>query len=206
MRCEIVGSLLHRPSILFLDEPTIGLDVVAKQRIRQHIRELNEQEGTTVFLTSHDAGDVEQLCQRVVMINHGKVVFDDSVAALRQGFLKRKRIELKLLEPMAAVRLPGVTTVRHDDYELVVEIDTSCSPGNIAVTDVRALPGQSAFPAHLQVPVNGYVDAQPLELAHREDIQRHRVFAEAELVQFGGIMQKSALAAFVLGDLGIDNV
>src|SRR6202165_4355647 len=60
MRCEIVGSLLHRPAIIFLDEPTIGLDVVAKQRIRQHIRALNEQEGTTVFLTSHDAGDVEQ--------------------------------------------------------------------------------------------------------------------------------------------------
>jgi ABC-2 type transport system ATP-binding protein len=99
MRCEIVGSLLHRPAILFLDEPTIGLDVVAKQRIRQHIRELNDTDGTTVFLTSHDAGDVEHLCRRVIMINHGTVVFDDSVTALKQQYLARKRIELKLLEP-----------------------------------------------------------------------------------------------------------
>src|SRR5207248_8204055 len=98
-----------------------------------HIRELNEHEGTTVFLTSHDAGDVEQLCRRVIIINHGKVVFDDSVAALRQGFLKRNRVELKLLEPVAAVRLPGVTTVRHDEYELVVEIDTSVQPIESAV-------------------------------------------------------------------------
>lgn len=84
MRCEIVGSLLHRPSIVFLDEPTIGLDVIAKQHIRRHIRELNEREGTTVFLTSHDAGDVEQLCRRVIVINHGTVVFDDSLSAMRQ--------------------------------------------------------------------------------------------------------------------------
>ena len=133
MRCEIVGSLLHRPSILFLDEPTIGLDVVAKQHIRQHIRELNEREGTTVFLTSHDAGDVEQLCRRVIVINHGKVVLDDSVSALRQRFLRRKLISLKLLSPLAPVDLPGVSVVRHDDYELVVEVDTSAHPIELAV-------------------------------------------------------------------------
>ena len=133
MRCEIVGSLLHNPSILFLDEPTIGLDVVAKQRIRQHIRELNETEGTTIFLTSHDAGDVEQLCRRVIIINHGTVVFDDSVSALKQQFLKRKRISLKLVEPVPDVLLEGVTTVRHDDFELVVEVDTAVTPIESAV-------------------------------------------------------------------------
>jgi ABC-2 type transport system ATP-binding protein len=133
MRCEIVGSLLHHPSILFLDEPTIGLDVIAKQRIRQYIRELNEREGTTVFLTSHDAGDVEQLCRRVIIINHGTVVFDDSVTALKQRFLKRKRISLKLVAPMDEVRLAGVSVVRHDDFELVVEVDTSVQPIEAAV-------------------------------------------------------------------------
>jgi len=133
MRCEIVGSLLHRPSIVFLDEPTIGLDVVAKQHIRQHIRELNEREGTTVFLTSHDAGDVEQLCRRVVVINHGTVVFDDSVSALRQQYLRSKRIELKLLGPVAPIELPGVTVVRHDEYDLVVEVDTGRQPIEAAV-------------------------------------------------------------------------
>jgi ABC-2 type transport system ATP-binding protein len=133
MRCEIVGSLLHRPAILFLDEPTIGLDVVAKQHIRQHIRELNEREGTTVFLTSHDAGDVEHLCRRVIMINHGTVVFDDSVAALKQQFLRSKRIELKLLEPALSFSLLGVTVIRQDDYELVVDVDTSVQPIETAV-------------------------------------------------------------------------
>jgi ABC-2 type transport system ATP-binding protein len=134
MRCEIVGSLLHRPSLVFLDEPTIGLDVVAKQHIRQHIRELNEREGTTVFLTSHDAGDVEQLCRRVVVINHGKVVFDDSLAAMRQQFLRNmKRISLKLLSPLPSIELPGARVVRQDDYEVAVEIDTSRLPIETAV-------------------------------------------------------------------------
>jgi ABC-2 type transport system ATP-binding protein len=138
MRCEIVGSLLHRPSILFLDEPTIGLDVVAKQRIRQHIRELNETEGTTVFLTSHDAGDVEQLCRRVIMINHGTVVFDDSVTALRQQFLARKRIELKLLERADFVPPAGVDVIRHDDFELIVEVDTREQPIEAFVSRLMA--------------------------------------------------------------------
>jgi viologen exporter family transport system ATP-binding protein len=133
MRCEIAGSLLHRPSIVFLDEPTIGLDVVAKQHIRQHIRMLNEREGTTVFLTSHDAGDVEQLCRRVVVINHGTVVFDDSVSALRQQYLRSKRIELKLLEPIAPITLPGISVVRQDEYDLVVEVDTAQQPIEAAV-------------------------------------------------------------------------
>jgi ABC-2 type transport system ATP-binding protein len=119
MRCEIVGSLLHRPSIVFLDEPTIGLDVVAKQRIRDHIRDLNSSEGTTVFLTSHDAGDVEQLCRRVIIINHGSVVFDDSVTALKQRFLRNKRIELKL---------------DHPPYELFVDVDTTVEPIEAAVS------------------------------------------------------------------------
>jgi ABC-2 type transport system ATP-binding protein len=119
MRCEIVGSLLHRPAIVFLDEPTIGLDVVAKQRIRDHIRELNSVEGTTVFLTSHDAGDVEQLCRRVIIINHGAVVFDDSVAGLKQRFLRTKRIELKL---------------DHPPYELFVDVDTTVEPIEDAVS------------------------------------------------------------------------
>jgi ABC-2 type transport system ATP-binding protein len=135
MRCEIVGSLLHRPSLVFLDEPTIGLDVVAKQHIRQHIRELNEREGTTVFLTSHDAGDVEQLCRRVVVINHGRVVFDDTLSAMRQSFLRNmKRISLKLLSPLPPIALAGARVVRQDEYEVAVEIDTAQLPIEAAVS------------------------------------------------------------------------
>src|SRR5207253_11411913 len=104
---------------------------------RQHIRELNESEGTTVFLTSHDAGDVEQLCRRVIMINHGAVVFDDSVTALKQQFLMRKRIELKLFEP-AEFELANVDVIRHDDFELVVDVDTRKHPIEAIVAQLMA--------------------------------------------------------------------
>lgn len=96
MRCEIALSFLHRPKILFLDEPTIGLDVVVKQTVRQLIHELNEQEGVTVFLTSHDPTDVEALCQRVIVIHDGRFLFDGPTAELVKQFLHYKEIRLQL--------------------------------------------------------------------------------------------------------------
>jgi ABC-2 type transport system ATP-binding protein len=101
MRCEVVASLLHRPSLLLLDEPTIGLDVIAKGILREHIREANEREGTTIFITSHDAGDVEMLAERVVVIAEGGMIFDGPVAELRRRFLTTKRLEAKLIEPIS---------------------------------------------------------------------------------------------------------
>lgn len=100
MRCEVVASLLHAPSILLLDEPTIGLDVVAKGMLREHIREANREEGTTIFITSHDAGDVETLAERVVVIAEGEVIFDGAVGDLRRRYLTTKRLEAKLAEPL----------------------------------------------------------------------------------------------------------
>jgi ABC-2 type transport system ATP-binding protein len=86
MRCEIAATLLHRPKIVFLDEPTIGLDVVVKHKIRDLIKEMNQEEGTTLFITSHDAGDIEQLCKRAIVINHGKIILDDTVSNLKRQF------------------------------------------------------------------------------------------------------------------------
>jgi ABC-2 type transport system ATP-binding protein len=83
MRAEVAASLLHKPRLLFLDEPTIGLDIHARQKLRDLIRHWNREEGLTVFLTSHDTGDIESVAQRVVIINHGRVVLDDSVDNLR---------------------------------------------------------------------------------------------------------------------------
>ncbi|MBI2762006.1 MAG: ATP-binding cassette domain-containing protein [Chloroflexi bacterium] len=123
MRCEVAASLLHRPRVLFLDEPTIGLDVVAKQTIRDLIRRLNEEEGTTVLLTSHDAGDVEHLCRRAIVINHGALMFDDSVATLRREFLGTKVIDLVLAERAGPVQYPGVRCVSHEDYRVRLEVD-----------------------------------------------------------------------------------
>jgi ABC-2 type transport system ATP-binding protein len=99
MRCELAAALLHRPEIIFLDEPTIGLDVIAKQRIRDLIGQLNTEEGTTVFLTSHDAGDVEQVCRRAIVINHGEIILDAPVAKMKREYLKVKTIDLLLDEP-----------------------------------------------------------------------------------------------------------
>src|SRR6266496_289832 len=99
MRCELAAALLHRPSVIFLDEPTIGLDVIAKQRIRDLIGQLNVEEGVTVFLTSHDAGDVEQVCRRAIVINHGEIILDTPVAKMKRDYLKAKTVNLLLEEP-----------------------------------------------------------------------------------------------------------
>lgn len=110
MRCELAAALLHKPSVVFLDEPTIGLDVIAKQRIRELIAQLNTEENVTVFLTSHDAGDIEQVCRRAIVINHGEIILDTSVAKLKRDFLKAKTVDLLLEEPVTALVKTNVTT------------------------------------------------------------------------------------------------
>lgn len=102
MRCELAAALLHGPEVLFLDEPTIGLDVIAKQRMRDLIGRLNQEEGTTVFLTSHDAGDVEQVCRRAIVINHGQIILDAPVAKLKREYLRSKTVDLLLEENVEA--------------------------------------------------------------------------------------------------------
>jgi ABC-2 type transport system ATP-binding protein len=128
MRCEIVAALLHRPEVVFLDEPTIGLDVVAKQQIRSMIRALNQDEGVTVLLTSHDAGDIEQVCRRVIVINHGTLVFDDAVAELRRSYLRRKVIDLKLVGQPEPFEMDGVTVLDSAPHRLLLEVDLDRSP------------------------------------------------------------------------------
>lgn len=83
IRCEIAASLLHRPKVLFLDEPTIGLDPVVKENIRSLIKQMNRDFHTTIFLTSHDIGDIEKLCNRVIIVNAGQIVLDDSMEHLK---------------------------------------------------------------------------------------------------------------------------
>lgn len=94
MRAEVAVSLIHRPDIIFLDEPTIGLDVVAKKSLRDLLVSINEEEGTTIFLTSHDVGDIESLCNRTIVINHGILVKDLPTQELARVFVREKNIDI----------------------------------------------------------------------------------------------------------------
>lgn len=95
MKCELVAALLHAPEVVFLDEPTLGLDVVSQQAIREFLKQLHDEEGTTILLTSHYMQDVQALCDRVIVINHGEKIFDDSLDALGKTFGDRRRIILR---------------------------------------------------------------------------------------------------------------
>ena len=128
MRCEMVASLLHRPRVLFLDEPTIGLDVVVKQRIRDLILALNREEGVTIFLTSHDAGDIEVLCRRAMVINHGEVIYDGRVATLKRDYIHTKTVSLKLGQPWQGFDVPGVQLLKQKGYGVKLRVDTAAVP------------------------------------------------------------------------------
>ncbi len=139
MKCEIAASLLHSPRVIFLDEPTIGLDVVAKQQIRDTIRYLNETEETTIFLTSHDAGDIESLCKRVIIINHGRIIYDDRTSTLKRQYLRRKVIDVRfgeaLTEPFS---LPQVNTLKQGTYGIKLEFDGGKVPVEQVIQQVIA--------------------------------------------------------------------
>jgi len=117
MRCEVAASLLHRPKLILLDEPSIGLDVVAKQHIRDAIREMARLENVGVLLTSHDAGDLEALCRRVIIINHGQIVYEDKVSNLKRKFLTSKLVEVRYAEEVPpGFSLDGVEILKVGHY------------------------------------------------------------------------------------------
>jgi ABC-2 type transport system ATP-binding protein len=123
MRCEIVASLLHDPDLVFLDEPTIGLDVTAKAAIRDVLREQSRREGKTLLFTSHDTGDMENVCDRVIIIHHGRVLVDQSLLLLRQAHLRRKLLSLHTTEADVAIDLPGVVVVARQPHRIELQVD-----------------------------------------------------------------------------------
>ena len=131
MRCEVAASLLHSPRLVLLDEPTIGLDVVAKQRIRDTVRRMNEEEGVGVLLTSHDAGDLEALCKRVIIINHGRIIYQDRVSALKRRFLTRKIISVRFASGVSEdFTVPGaeILKVGKGGYGVKLRFDSRLTP------------------------------------------------------------------------------
>lgn len=123
IRCEIAASLLHAPRVLFLDEPTIGLDVVVKREIRALLADLRAREGVTIFLTSHDIGDIEKICKRAIIIHHGAVVVDESMKTLKHRALARKYIGVKYAAP-ADLELPGLAPVKRTEDAASFVVDT----------------------------------------------------------------------------------
>lgn len=123
MKCEFIMAMLHQPKVVFLDEPTIGLDVIAKQKIRDFISEMNKR-GTTFILTTHDLEDVEQLARNIVIINHGEKVFDDSIHSLRRVLGTKKIVHLTLNQPLVNFHMEGVTLLESESHQnITVSVD-----------------------------------------------------------------------------------
>ncbi len=108
MRCDLAAALIHNPPLLFLDEPTIGLDVVAKTNVRQFLKEINRRFGTTMLLTTHDLADIEELCKRLMIIDHGRVLFDGALSALKRQLWRQTQVKIELNDEDQAAALEAL--------------------------------------------------------------------------------------------------
>ncbi|TDD15089.1 ABC transporter ATP-binding protein [Nonomuraea diastatica] len=132
MRGDLAAAMLHEPQILYLDEPTVGLDIVAKRRIREFLSRLNRDAGTTVILTTHDLDDVEELCTRVILVDHGKVLYDGDVAELKRQHAPHHELIVHLAEPAFTADIPDVQRTRREDGFVTLTFD----PARIAAADL----------------------------------------------------------------------
>ena len=139
MRCEVAASLLHKPKLLLLDEPSIGLDVVAKQHIRDAIRTMSAEENVGVLLTSHDASDLEALCHRVIIVNHGQIVYRDKVSTLKRKFLTHKKVEVRYAgEVPQDFNVEGMETLKVGRYGVKLAFDTRSTPADLVLPRLLA--------------------------------------------------------------------
>ena len=136
MRCEVVAALLHSPKILFLDEPTIGLDAVSKLALREFLRQENKQDGVTMILTTHDMDDIEALCERVMVIGHGKLLFDGKLGSLKKQYSPLRRIHAALQSPVEPFELTGAVKTEFDETGCTVWFDPETVPAQRMVTEL----------------------------------------------------------------------
>ncbi|MBV8693078.1 MAG: methionine ABC transporter ATP-binding protein, partial [Actinobacteria bacterium] len=114
MRGDLTAALLHDPEIVYLDEPTIGLDVVSKAQVREFLTKVNQERGTTVLLTTHDLADIERLCRRVMIIDHGRVLYDGDLETIKQRFGTERTLVVDLEEPAPPIVVDGAEVVKVD--------------------------------------------------------------------------------------------
>jgi ABC-2 type transport system ATP-binding protein len=137
MRGDLAAAMLYEPKLLYLDEPTVGLDVVAKEKTRQFVEEINRERGTTIILTTHDLADVERLCKRIIFISQGSVLYDGSVAELKRRFAPWRELVITRVSesPDAAplaLDVSGAAVIAESDAQVTIRFD----PGQIAVADL----------------------------------------------------------------------
>jgi len=132
MRCDLAAALLHSPELLYLDEPTIGLDAVSKLAVRQFIKRLNKERGVTVMLTTHDMDDVEALCRRILLINRGRILLDGTVADLRAQVTRLRRLVVVLREETDWIETDEARVIGRDGPQVTIEFD----PEQIAAPDL----------------------------------------------------------------------
>ncbi len=142
MRCELVACLLHGPPIVYLDEPTIGLDVEAKHRMRKFLKELNS-EGKTIILTTHDMGDIEELCKRIVIIDKGRKIYDGSLEAIKKKFGRERVLVAEFHKPVKKIPIAGVKILKRKESYAKISVNTE----KISLTEAlkRIL---SRYPVH----------------------------------------------------------
>jgi ABC-2 type transport system ATP-binding protein len=138
MRCEIAAAMIHEPRVLFLDEPTIGLDAVAKLAVRDFLKTLNRQRGVTVILTTHDMHDVEALAERVIVIGNGVILTDGTLAALRRGALAERRLRIQFACDVDDLRLPGVTVRSRQGRSIELAFDPRSMTAHALIAHVTS--------------------------------------------------------------------
>ncbi len=138
MRCDLAAALLHRPPILFLDEPTIGLDAIAKLTVRDLIKRLNRTQGLTVILTTHDMDDIESLCSRVILINQGHILLDGTLEQMRQMATNERRLEIILANEATWVEVAHARVLHRDGARLTLAFDPQCITAAELISDITS--------------------------------------------------------------------
>lgn len=139
MRCEIVASLLHKPKILFLDEPTIGLDINGKLMIRELLNKLSRDHGTTLFLTSHDTADIEQVCERVIIMDKGSIMTDSTLKNLKKMYMKKKILTMIMDNEAISLNLPGIKILENKVHQFICEVDIETIPVDRVIQEALKL-------------------------------------------------------------------
>ncbi len=138
MRCDLAASLLHSPKILFLDEPTIGLDAVSKLAVRDFVRKLNREHGTTVLLTTHDMDDIEALCNRIIVINHGRIFLDGTLTQLRDRVTRERHLIVDMEEQEGEIEIEHAQLLRRDGHRVHLRFDPEKIAAPVLISKVTS--------------------------------------------------------------------